>query len=432
MPFQKLAFAVILLGYFVAGTLFATLTPAWQAPDEPAHFNYIRQVAEDGCCPIVAAGDWDSEYLSQLTSAKFAPDLLDELHTIQYEDHHPPLYYILASIIYKLSAGDLTALRLFSVALGAVSVCLSFAICMRLAPDSPQIALAVMALIAFLPQRLAMMSAVNNDALAEALVAFSLWLLLRYIEGDRVPLWQLGLAAGLALLCKITIYFTLPLLALGITLKLKDDNCPLRDILRPVAAFALIAVVMGSIWWLRNLSVYGFPDFLALAAHDAVVADQPRTADYIASQGFAAYLSGLFSVTFKSFWGQFGWMALPLDGIFSGLLYPAFALLTLAGVGGTVARVKFTKLRPILIVLLAQLIIVAVAYIYYNLEFLQWQGRYLIPALIPIALTLCAGLDHWREKLLPRHRWLVPLGIFSLLPLDFYLLFRVIAPGLTP
>ena len=58
---EKMLFALILLGYFFAGALYAIYTPPWQAPDEPAHFNYIRQVAEDGCCPRIENGDWQSD-----------------------------------------------------------------------------------------------------------------------------------------------------------------------------------------------------------------------------------------------------------------------------------------------------------------------------------------------------------------------------------
>ena len=199
----------------LAGTLFALYTPPWQAPDEPAHFNYIRQVAEAGCCPVIQSGDWDSAYLDALKAARFAPELLDDQDAIQYEDHHPPLYYLLASVVYKLSAGDLIALRLFSVVLGAGVVILSYACSRRILPNQPQIALGVMALVAFLPQHLHMMSAVNNDSLAELLVGIALLWLLRYLDSADAPVWPIALIVGLALLTKITIYFLAPLALLG-------------------------------------------------------------------------------------------------------------------------------------------------------------------------------------------------------------------------
>ena len=50
----------ILLVYVFVGTLYAVYTPAWQAPDEPAHFNYIRHLAEQHRFPILKAGDYPS------------------------------------------------------------------------------------------------------------------------------------------------------------------------------------------------------------------------------------------------------------------------------------------------------------------------------------------------------------------------------------
>ena len=443
---EKTLFALIMIGYFFAGALYAIYTPAWQAPDEPAHYNYIRQVAQDGCCPQIEAGDWNSDYLAQLTSTRFAAEHLGQLETIQYEDHHPPLYYLLASVVFKLGAGDLKALRLFSVVLGAAVVVLSYFIARRIMPSQPQIVLGAMALVAFLPQHLSMMASVNNDALAEVLVALALLLLVRYLHSENVPIWQLGLITGAALLTKITISFLALLVPLAIWLKWRRDSDSTRSLLRQLATFALIAGILGGLWWLRNMTVYGFPDFLGLAAHDAVVSDQPRTADYVAQHGFATYLTQIASTAFKSFWGQFGWMALPLDSVLGGWIYRGFALLTLAGFAGALLSTRQSRrpeppaylariARPVCILLLTTALLVAAQFLYYNIEFQQWQGRYHYPALIPIALTIVCGVEYGRARLLSRWgwlNWLTPLALNSLFALDIYLLFRVIVPGLSP
>ena len=265
MSLERCLFLTILLGYLVAGALYAQYTPAWQAPDEPAHYNYIRQVIETGCCPRIEPGDWSSEYLAQLTSGRFAPGLLGQLDRVQYEDHHPPLYYLLASLVYRLSGGELVPLRLFSVLLGAAVVILSYLISRHILPDQPQVALGTMALAAFLPQHLHMMSAVNNDALAELIVGLALLWFLRTLESDTIPIWQLGLVVGLGFLTKLTIYFLALLAALTIWLKWRRSNQPISELLRSLALFALAAGVIGGVWWLRNIAVYGFPDFLGLA-----------------------------------------------------------------------------------------------------------------------------------------------------------------------
>lgn len=435
MKTTKRLFLTILLGYLVAGGLFARHTPAWQLPDEPAHFNYIRQLVEFGCCPRIEAGDWSSEYLAELTSGRFAPELLGGLDSVQYEDHHPPLYYFLASLVYRVSAGDLIALRLFSVLLGAGVVALSFVVCRRILPDRPQIALAAMALVAFLPQHLHMMSAVNNDALSELIVGLSLLWLLRYLETDAVPIWQLSLIVGLAFLTKLTIYFIALLTLLAIWLKWRGGGESSRELLRSLAAFAFVAGVIGGVWWLRNISAYGFPDFLGLAAHDRVVADQPRTADYIAEHGIAQYATDLAGTTFRSFWGQFGWMAQPLDNVLGGWIYRGFGLLLLAGLSGALLAGRRTELLAVTWTLLLGTVLLALLqFAYYNIEFQQWQGRYLFPALIPIAFLLAYGVEYWRERLLGRQawtRWITPTVLTGVFALDIYLLFRVIVPGLS-
>ncbi|NLG27679.1 MAG: hypothetical protein GX557_07185, partial [Chloroflexi bacterium] len=116
------ALRLILLLYLVLATLYALVTPAWQAPDEPAHFNYVKFVAERGSLPELRPGDYPAEYLERIKAARFPADM--SIDPIRYESHQPPLYYLLASLVYRL--GDALVplpvyltLRLFSVLLGA-------------------------------------------------------------------------------------------------------------------------------------------------------------------------------------------------------------------------------------------------------------------------------------------------------------------------
>jgi hypothetical protein len=189
------------------------------------------------------------------------------------------------------------------------------------------------------------------------------------------------------------------------------------------------------LWWLRNLGIYGFPDFLGLRAHDLVVTDQARTAAQIAQLGFGPYLAESLQISFNSFWGQFGWMTLPLQEGF----YRLFLVFTLIASGGLVVNALQPKsdaprrphARTVWALLWGAVLLTLLAFIYYNSEFLQRQGRYLFPGLIPLAIFLALGLDSWRRLLLPRVAALhyAPLVIIGLLaPLDLYLLLRVIRP----
>ena len=74
-------------------------------------------------------------------------------------------------------------------------------------------ALTATALIAFIPQHAAMTAGVNNDALAELIVAGTLWALVVYLRGERDRPWHIGLLLAAALLTKGSIYVIGPVLA---------------------------------------------------------------------------------------------------------------------------------------------------------------------------------------------------------------------------
>src|SRR5512136_2469103 len=62
---------VIVAVYVVIGTLYAVKTPAWQVPDEPAHYNYVRFVAEGRGLPVLEPGDYDGVFLENVKAARF-------------------------------------------------------------------------------------------------------------------------------------------------------------------------------------------------------------------------------------------------------------------------------------------------------------------------------------------------------------------------
>ncbi len=429
----------IALAYVAIAILFALRTPAWEAPDEPAHYNYIRQVAGGTLIPVLEAGDWDNAYLEQLKAARFQPALLDRLATIQYEDHQPPLYYWGGAIVYAVTNGSLTALRLYSVLLTLGTVWLTYSIVQFLRPDQPAVALGAMALVAFLPQQLAMTASVNNDALMGLVAAGALFDVLRYTpppapspqsrEGNISPL-RLGMWMGIILLTKTTIYFMGAVFLLALYLRWRRDGLPLSVLLRRVLVFALPILLVAGLWWGRNLVVYGVPDVMGLRRHDSVVIGQLRTADLIAKEG-SNYLPLALRTTFQSFWGQFGWMAVPMDTIPSAqvpLVYPALGLLTfVCGIGLLVGRLRGLS-RDALLIMGAMIALALLVFLYYNTQFVQFQGRYLFSALIPFAFFMAEGLDVWRRRFV-RRMWLLTPFIFALLALlDVYLIWRVI-PG---
>jgi hypothetical protein len=201
------------------------------------------------------------------------------------------------------------------------------------------------------------------------------------------------------------------------------------------------AFLLGAIWWVRNVIIYGGLDVLGKAAHDAVVVGQPRTIDWISQYGLNETIQRFLQTTFNSFWGQFGWMAVPMRvevyWLLLGLSGTAVLGLFLYRFTTTQLPVQFRSRLPVVILWLVFFLTLAV-HVGYNLTFVQHQGRYLFPALIPISLGFSLGLGTWLllvERPFHRERPLLvnlfPLGLgAALVLLDIFALFRFILPSL--
>ncbi len=423
----RVGIGFILLTYLIIGVLYAVNTPVWQAPDEPAHYNYIRGLAETGRLPVLRRGDYDQVYLSQLTARGFPAGMAVDV--LRYEGHQPPLYYLLATPLFMLSGGSLLALRLFSLVLGGAALFFAGLCAQALFPRHPALALGTAGFFAFLPQHVAMMAAVNNDALAELLMALGLWLLLR-----RSASRALGLVIGLAFLTKTTVYVLAPLAVFARLLLCSRRR---RWNWYELWQMMLPALLLGAFWWGRNLLVYSWPDVLGLQRHAQIVVGQPRSAEWLQHYGVYEFGSRFAQTTFQSFWGQFGWMGV-LMGVRAYRLLAAFSLLILAGLAIAFGqRPHFSaRKREDVALLTATAVAVLVQYLGYNLEFVQHQGRYLFPALAPIALACAAGMWGWAAALgnlwpagKQALRWLPAALAPTLAALALYALFGVVMPA---
>jgi hypothetical protein len=342
-------------------------------------------------------------------------------------------------------------------------------------------ALAVAAFVAFLPQHLAILGSVNNDALSELIIAAILALLVTPWPDTAAPsplfppggikgglprgrLLALGLLLGAGFLTKGQAYLMAPVVGVFLLVRYwpRPDRSrrPVRSIALPLLWVFAPALLMGAVVWGRNAAVYGGLDVLARAAHDEVVVGQPRTAEWLAQYGLAGTVGRFARTTFVSFWGQFGWMAAPLPGwMVAGLLgltlVAALGLLLAAvrsqgsgGGGEQGGRERATRHSPLatrhsppstrclqVLVLLLTFLLTLGLHVAYNLTFVQHQGRYLYPALIPIAIGFVTGLGYWLRPLVRRWawaEWMLPVGIAGLLGgIALFALWRIL-PGLAP
>ncbi len=393
---ERLLLCLVLAAYLFVGTLYAFLTPPWQVPDEPAHYNYVRYLVEHHSFPLLQQGDYSQEYLEKLKSDHFPPSM--SVKPVRYEFHQPPLYYLLQVPIFLATAGNLIAMRLFSVLLGGLLLLVIHRMTSDLLPEKPSVALLSTAFVAFIPMHVAMMAGVENDSLAELLLALAVWLSIRHVlelDGPgRWPLTRLGVVLGLILVTKTTAYVGIPVAILAVLLRWWKER---KGLGKRLVWLLLPAAVISAPWYARNAMVYGWPDILGLARHNAVVVGQPRTADWVSTHGMHGYLIRFVKFTFDSFWGVFGWMGVFMDG----RVYLALELATLAaGVGFLLAcwRTFFRRRsamrdeqRSAVVVLAFLALGVLVEYLGYNLTFVQHQGRYLFPALAAAAPAWAIG-----------------------------------------
>ncbi len=425
---SRLLAGMVVIVYLFIGGLYAFLTPPWQVPDEPAHFNYVRAIWQTHRLPTLQRGDYDQAYLERIKAAHFPSDI--SVDSIRYEAHQPPLYYVGgALLLWPLSGADqqvqLHALRFYSLLLSTLSLWVAYRTFRLIFPWQRMWAVAGIAFIAFVPQHLAMMAGVNNDALAEFLLNAAIYFAARFLlDGQRD--WKAHASFGIVVAAifwtKTTAYVVLPAAYLAWLVgnfyrgrllpgwRVAEDRTPLCQRL---AWGVLLPLAAAALWFGRNVTVYGAWDILGLARHGQVVIGQPRTADFIVAHGWPAYLNRLFRWTFHSFWGQFGWMGVLLNSRFYGLFLYLSAVLVIAGsyflyklyISSSLTYSTSQKMA-IAVAQLSGLGTIA-AYLWYNVSYLQTQGRYLFPALLPWALIIIPGL--W-ELLNPELEPLLSLG----------------------
>jgi 4-amino-4-deoxy-L-arabinose transferase-like glycosyltransferase len=344
---------------------------------------------------------------------------------------------LLQSIVYRVSDGDLETMRLFSAIIGAGVIICSWAIARQLFPNQAWLGISAAALIAFIPQRLAIMAGVSNDSLSELMGGLVLLGVTFYLTQKPPHLkiaFLIGLLVGLTFLTKTTVYFVAGIAGLAILLRWRQEKWSLKKALPQLFAFAVPALLLGTIWWVHGIQTYGGTDILGLQRHDEVVVGQLRTEDYIEKElggSQQTYWGNLTETTFHSFWGQFGWMALPMPArIYQFILLMSAIVVLGIGLQGWQSQ-GWKNQRGILVLFGIGTILVFAQFLIYNRTFVQFQGRYLYPALIPLALATALGLNGWAMlgARLTKIQWLTWLSVaipLSLSVMAWYALTEII------
>ena len=255
----RLALALVIAAYVALAVASSFADRLGWAPDEPAHFIYIREIGSGFRLPGLA---------HQVTPAIFTADGR-EVH-ISHEAHQPPLYYVLAAVPYfaatSLGAGTDTVwriLRLFTVLFGVGWVYVLYRLSREFLGRNRYAAVLAAACVALLPSSTYIGGVVNNDALTALVVTTALWLILRSLRRGKISRragLEIGIVSGLAMLTKAQgVFLPAVAAAAGLLIAGRKDWRTSVPTLTNTAIAILTALAVSSIWFVRNWYVFGSP-----------------------------------------------------------------------------------------------------------------------------------------------------------------------------
>lgn len=352
-----LACWLVVLVAALHGAAWAVLTPAFQGPDEIAHFAYAEYVAKTGKPPSKASSfsvpDADTvaaiEALPWSVDGKpsWSPDAdrdlerrLDRLDRdgvaaselgAAYQATNPPLYQYLVAIPYRLADAlggttldRLLAVRLATVAIGTVGVLFVVLLLRELFPRRRWAWVAGGLAVALQPVLGFLIGTVNNDVPVLTAGAALLWLLTRAFR--RGLTWPTAVGLGGAvlagLLSKVSAYGLLAVLGWGLAVLALQQWRSWRAVLPRAVVAVLVAVVplllLQALRDVHNVDVTGG---IGTAHADHPVTQGPR--DFVSylwqfwlpqlpfmDEQFPGYPHyPLWETYVQAFAGRFGWFS---------------------------------------------------------------------------------------------------------------------------
>lgn len=421
--------ALILGLTLVRGVVYASVIPPWQAPDEPKHFEYVALLQDKR--RLVTYEDASPELQREIITSMRVHDFwrfgyvnTPELLARSFEDvwknastqlNRPPIYYIAASLFsWAFRGGPLEAqlyvIRLFSILLGVLTVLMAYLAVRTVFPKDVFLPPMAASFIAFLPMHSFITSSANSDNMANLIAAALALLMARLFKQGATTGSLIGILGLIAsgLWTKRTTIFAVPLFILAVPLYLAGRRIR-TSFWVLLGSFILLlgvaAVAIARSYRLRSGMSWILDRYFFNYSVSANLAQFGRH-DYTPEDLFNLYT--LFARRiFDSFWAQFGWMNVRLDSYWYDVLL-GVSLLSLLGLvilGVRLAmrkeRLEAWQAKVLALYLVWTALVVVITYVQYTAEFSVSsfpQGRYLFPALVPIATYFALGL----KSLLPK------------------------------
>lgn len=270
--------------YVLLAMLYATVMPIFEISDEASHYPVVDYLASHGELPVQDKNrpnpwDWEAAQpplyyaVSALLVAPFdRSDLYDKywvpnphgqigITNTTHNRNGMTHNWEAQSFPWDGAALHVRVVRAFSIVLSAASVWLMFAIGRQIAPQTPAIAVLMMALTAFNPMFIAIGASVNNDNMATFFVTLAI--ALSFSSWHDGLTWRrvclLALVCVLAAASKLSGTHAFIFAGLTIALTVYKRRLPFRQLVLAGTVFVMLWGVLLGWWYIRNWQLYDDP-----------------------------------------------------------------------------------------------------------------------------------------------------------------------------
>ena len=269
-----LVLGIVLIVALVHGLIYIYLIPPWQHYDEPNHFEHAWLIANNRQLP--EAGDYDPVMSRQVVESMVEHGFYDRLpirpnlspdKDVKIGGYpqldEPALYYLLAALPLSFFSSQsitaqLHAARFVSLFLYLISVLAAWGVAKELTSPGSPLRWLVPLTMALLPGLVDIMTSVNNDVAAVAILSMFLWVSVRMIKRgfSFFGFVLLCFLAGLSVFTKGTAYIAIPLMFVVLAFTLVRGRRRLFIwVGLGAAALILVAAVISwgdAAYWTRN------------------------------------------------------------------------------------------------------------------------------------------------------------------------------------